>query len=165
MIDINVCDGHPTSVKSPDTQTREGLNGFDRGRQRLRLLIPPATLASMDSAPPPYSEYRHSVKEGISWNWARIEKYITAERITPKVFFALQVTLALHSRHYGRARREHGAQNFDLTPFENGLWWARTCSIILCIFTESASPLPRLGHLLTDGRSFKTRRVRVFRRI
>lgn len=130
------------------------------------LFIPLAHhLAGMDLAPPPYSEYRHYAKERVSWNWAKLDKYITAERITPKVFFALQSTLTMHTRHYGRAKREHGGQNFDLRPFENSLWWARTCSIVLGIFRASAYPLLLFGRFLTDGRSFETRRVRVFRRI
>ena len=94
----------------------------------------------MDLAPPPYSEYQHYAKERVSWNWAKLDKYITAERITPKVFFALQSTLTMHVRHYGRAKRQHGGQNFDLRPFENSLWWARTCSIVLGIFRASAYP-------------------------
>jgi hypothetical protein len=136
------------ALPSPNCNPRTTSDnpGFDRLWFGFCLHLR-TTLASMDLSPPPYSERRHFAKEGISWNWAKIDKYITAERITPKVFFALQITVALHSRHYGRARRQHGAQNLDLTPFQNGLWWARTSSIVLSIFTESASPLPDVGSL------------------
>jgi hypothetical protein len=100
-----------------------------------------------DSAPPPYSEHRYSLIEGISWDWAKVDRYITAERVTPKVFFALQTTLALYARNYGKAKREHGAQQ-AFASYEHQLWWSRTCSTILCVFTESAlpplPPLPRV---------------------
>lgn len=102
----------------------------------LENLQPPV----MDTAPPPYSEHRTLQDPGPYWNWKSLDKYITPEKITPRVYFSLKATMVLYAKRYGQAKFAHDphqSQNFDYSGFEKDMWWARTCATIISRFTES----------------------------